>query len=140
MSALDFRSLNIQGLLAYEDWFDHRPATDALFDEMKYRDIASRGFAAWTGSVSDQVVAVAFFSLSTTGHGNIYFAVKPTERRKGYGAEILSKTLAEPHIRNLVSTKVSVRSDNVAAQRVLQKTGFVVTAHGPDGLLEFEKL
>lgn len=64
-------------------------------------------------------------SLLTTG-GNITYEIRPTERRKGYGKEILRLTLLEAKQRGLENVLVTCDEDNIASKKIIEANGGVL--------------
>lgn len=62
--------------------------------------------------------------------GHIGYAIRPDERRKGYGAQILALTL--PHARDLGLERVLLTCDatNLRSARVIMRNGGVLTSEG----------
>lgn len=60
--------------------------------------------------------------------GHIGYDVRPSERRKGYGTQLLAMTL--PHARALGLTRVLLTcdSDNVASARIIEHNGGVLAS------------
>jgi len=140
MSDLTIQHLDTKSLSNYESWFDNRATANMLFKQSEGQDLSNLGSQAWSGSIDGQVVAVAFFSTDIMHHGHFYLAVKQSERRHGYGTEMMKQVLSEPIVRDLVSNHVTIEPENVGAQKILRKTGFVQTGYTSEGYLEFEKL
>jgi predicted acetyltransferase len=67
--------------------------------------------------------------------GHIGYSIRPSERRRGYGARILALTL--PHARKLGLTPVLLTcdTDNVASARVIEKNGGVLASEGYSDLV-----
>jgi predicted acetyltransferase len=74
-------------------------------------------------------------SLEDVG-GHIGYSIRPSERRRGYGARILALTL--PHARALGLTRVLLTcdTDNVASARVIEKNGGILASEGYSALVE----
>jgi predicted acetyltransferase len=140
MYTLDIKQLDPKSLTEYESWFDNWAASNVLFKQANFDDLIRQGAHAWVGSINNEIVSVAFYTRTITREGYLYFAVKPAVRRKGIGAEMMSKVLNEPLVKDLSSAHVSVSSDNIAGQKVLRRTGFIQTNYSPEDYIEFEKI
>lgn len=70
--------------------------------------------------------------------GHIGYAIRPSERGKGYGNQILK--LALPKARELGITKIRITcsDDNVASDKIIEKNGgiFEDTATTPEGVVK----
>lgn len=139
MHELQLERLDTVNLTNYMEWFDE-DATNILFKESEALDLAMKGAQAWAGRLDGEIVAIAFFSLTVMNNGRIYFAVKPSMRRQGIGAKLMELVLSESSINNLSTVQVNIKPENVGGQKILRKTGFVLTGNTADGLLEFERL
>jgi predicted acetyltransferase len=63
--------------------------------------------------------------------GHIGYAVRPSERRKGYGTRLLALTLDKARERGLDRVMVTCDKDNFASARIIQKNGGVLESEGP---------
>jgi predicted acetyltransferase len=61
-------------------------------------------------------------SLSTEG-GHIGYAIRPSERRKGYGTQQLHLLLAECRKLNYEQVLITCDFDNIASQKIIEKNG-----------------
>lgn len=52
--------------------------------------------------------------------GHIGYAIRPSERRQGYGTHILALTLIEARRRGLARVLVTCDTDNIASSRIIQ--------------------
>jgi predicted acetyltransferase len=57
--------------------------------------------------------------------GHIGCAVRPSERRKGYGTKLLALTLEKARARGLTRVLVTCDDDNVSSARIIEKNGGV---------------
>ena len=55
--------------------------------------------------------------------GHIGYRIRPTERRKGYGARILAMTLAEARQHGLRDVLLTCDSDNIGSRRIIERNG-----------------
>jgi len=55
--------------------------------------------------------------------GHIGYAIRPSERGKGYGTLILALTLEQAKMRGLQRIRVTCDTDNLASVRVIEKNG-----------------
>ncbi|MCC7408536.1 MAG: GNAT family N-acetyltransferase [Phycisphaeraceae bacterium] len=62
--------------------------------------------------------------------GHISYAVRPTERGKGYGTYILSRVLEQARLLGLRDVLLTCDRTNTASVRVIQKNGGVLTSEG----------
>lgn len=138
MHDLRIEPLDIKQLSFYEGWFD-QATVDMLLKQTKHLGLVNKDTHAWRGSVDGEVVTVALLSITEVYHGHLDFAVKPSERRHGIGAEMMSRMLVEPLVKKLSSLQVAVEPENTAGQKVLHNASFVQTGYSPEGLLEFRR-
>lgn len=61
----------------------------------------------------------------------LLFAVSPEERRLGIGRTLLERTVASARERQAVRMFLEVRSNNFAARRLYENTGFTLVAKRP---------
>jgi predicted acetyltransferase len=62
--------------------------------------------------------------------GHIGYAVRPSQRRKGYGTALLAMTLEVARKRGLARVLVTCDDDNVGSARIIEKNGGVRDAMG----------
>lgn len=55
--------------------------------------------------------------------GHIGYRIRPTVRRKGYGARILAMTLAEAGRHGLSDVLLTCDSDNIGSRRIIERNG-----------------
>lgn len=55
--------------------------------------------------------------------GHIGYRIRPTERRKGYGARILALTLAQARKHGLSDVLLTCDSDNIGSRRIIERNG-----------------
>ena len=55
--------------------------------------------------------------------GHIGYMIRPSERRKGYGAQILALTLEKARQRGLRRVLVTCDTSNIASARIIEKNG-----------------
>ncbi len=58
--------------------------------------------------------------------GNIGYAIRPSERKKGYGTEILRLALEKAHEIGLERVMVTCADDNVGSVKIIEKNGGVL--------------
>ena len=139
MQDLHIELLETKHLEEYGSWLDHRATTNLLLKQSNYQDLDSPETQAWAGSIAGEVVAVALLYLDEARHGHLDFAVKPSERRHGIGAEMMTQVLADPVVKDLINIQVVVEPENIAGQKIARKTGFVLTGSNPEGFLVFTR-
>ena len=59
-------------------------------------------------------------------------AVAPLARRRGVGAALLGHLIAQRDAQNIGAIWLEVATDNMAAIRLYEKIGFIVSGHRPD--------
>jgi predicted acetyltransferase len=62
--------------------------------------------------------------------GHIGYTIRPTERRKGYGTQILALVLERAHDRSLERVLLTCDTDNRASARIIEKNGGVLASQG----------
>ncbi len=67
-------------------------------------------------------------SLEVVG-GHIGYAIRPSQRKKGYGTIILAKTLCKARESGLLRVLLTCDSDNIGSARIIEKNGGVLTRH-----------
>lgn len=65
-------------------------------------------------------------SLEVVG-GHIGYAIRPSQRKKGYGTTILTKTLVKAQELGLNRVLLTCDSDNIGSVRIIEKNGGVLT-------------
>jgi len=55
--------------------------------------------------------------------GHIGYRIRPSERRKGYGARLLAMTLDEARKRGLTDVLLTCDSDNIGSRRIIECNG-----------------
>lgn len=68
--------------------------------------------------------------LNTWGH--IGYGVRPSERRKGYGTQILKLTMEEAKQKNILNVLLAAWKTNVASCRTIEKCRFTFYREVPD--------
>jgi predicted acetyltransferase len=63
--------------------------------------------------------------------GHIGYAIRPSERGKGYATEQLRQVLREARKTDLLKVMVTCRKDNIASAKVIINNGGVLTREGP---------
>lgn len=63
--------------------------------------------------------------------GHIGYAIRPGERRKGYGTRLLALMLDEARALGLSRALVTCDTDNLGSARIIQKNGGVFEAEAP---------
>jgi len=63
--------------------------------------------------------------------GHIGYAIRPTERRKGYGTRILALTLEPARALGLRRVLLTCNTENVASARIIQKNGGAFDGESP---------
>jgi predicted acetyltransferase len=62
--------------------------------------------------------------------GHIGYNIRPSERRKGYGARILAIVLERARARGLDRVLLTCDTDNIASARIIEKNGGVLASQG----------
>jgi len=62
--------------------------------------------------------------------GHIGYAIRPSERRKGYGTRILALTLERARAMGLGRVLVTCDTDNLGSARVIQRNGGALASEG----------
>ena len=58
--------------------------------------------------------------------GHIGYGIRPSERRKGYGAEALRLALEQAKVRNIRKVLIGVHEGNTASRRTVEKCGGIL--------------
>ena len=58
--------------------------------------------------------------------GHIGYGIRPSERRKGYGAEALRLALEQAKVRNIRKVLIGVHEANTASRRTVEKCGGIL--------------
>ena len=64
-------------------------------------------------------------NLAETG-GHIGYAIRQTERNKGYGTKILSLLLVECKKLNITKVQIGANANNIASNRIIVKNGGIL--------------
>lgn len=64
--------------------------------------------------------------------GNIGYAVRPSERKKGYASLILQKLLEKARADNLSEVMLTCDTDNIASVKTIEKAGGILQSTQPD--------
>jgi predicted acetyltransferase len=62
--------------------------------------------------------------------GHIGYAIRPSERRKGYGTRILALALQRAQARGLDRVLVTCDTDNIGSARIIEKNGGKLASQG----------
>lgn len=86
-----------------------------------------------------RLMAIAAVRFDKEHVGYLECMVKPSERRRGIGSEILEYVLDRPEIRSLIHLHAAVAMSNISAQKSLDEHGFTRTGYTDDGRMEFAR-
>ena len=132
----DFQAAGEEGFLS--DW--ERAQGDIAAYVQRLKDF-SRGIGLKEGVVPDTTFwlvrdGTTFLGYSRLRHrlvpalehhgGHIGYAIRPSERAKGYGTRILALTLEKAREMELERVLVTCDTDNVASVRVIEANGAVL--------------
>ena len=62
--------------------------------------------------------------------GHIGYFIRPTERRKGFGIQILALTLQKAAGLGIARARLTCESDNVASARIIERNGGQLSSYG----------
>ncbi|MDO8594492.1 MAG: GNAT family N-acetyltransferase [bacterium] len=70
--------------------------------------------------------------------GNIGYAIRPTERGKGYGTAILKLALPKARELGIMKIRITCNADNIASAKIIEKNGgvFENTATTDEGVVK----
>ncbi|MSU56299.1 MAG: GNAT family N-acetyltransferase [Candidatus Taylorbacteria bacterium] len=70
--------------------------------------------------------------------GHIGYAIRPSERGKGYGNKILELALPKAKELGIIQVRITCNEDNIASRKIIEKNGGVFdgTATTPDGTIK----
>ena len=140
MDGLTFVPLTASYIAQIEDWLT--PDTEESVSMLpmaatgRLNEARSQG---WVALHDNLPVAIATLNVGSQGVGHLNFLVKPSERRLGIGASLVSYVLDQPAVRAVRTLEAFVEFDNTAAQKILTRDGFSNIGYTPDGRLRFEK-
>ena len=132
----DFQAVGQEGFLS--DW--ERAQGDIAAYVKRLKDF-SQGVGLAEGVVPESTYwlvrdGTAFIGFSRLRHrlvpalehhgGHVGYAIRPSERRKGYGTRILALTLDKAREMGLERALVTCDTDNVASVRVIEANGGVL--------------
>jgi predicted acetyltransferase len=126
--------------------WDEGPAAETVEDDLVGHIAAlndGRGPSTWhAGPLTAPVRSAHFWLVSSKGQlvgrvtiryeldgklldliGHIGYAIRPTQRRSGYGVLALQLALAQAHDLGLVSIVLVCREDNVGSRRIIERCG-----------------
>ena len=86
-----------------------------------------------------KVLAVAIVTLNKEHIGYLECMVKPSERRRGVGSDIVEYVLEQPEIKGLIHFRAAIDMDNIPAQKTLEEKGFFRRGYTADGRIEFSR-
>jgi ribosomal protein S18 acetylase RimI-like enzyme len=122
-----------------ETWSSHNAASMLLKQPGINSPAALGQVHSWVALSGDDPIAVATIHYDSDHIGHLDVMVKPTERRRGVGGELVEYTLNQPDVKDIRRIKARVEHDNIAAQKMLSRQGFSRVGDTDDGRLEFEK-
>ena len=93
----------------------------------------------WVALLGKEPVAIATLTVDRQRIGRLDFLVKPSERRQGIGAAIVTYVLEQPETQTVSKLEALVEFDNTAAQKILARQGFTSVGYSSDDRLRFER-
>ena len=66
--------------------------------------------------------------------GNISYDIRPSERRKGYGTELLALTIDRARVHGLPAVRLMCYQDNIASIKIIERNGGERVYAGPCAL------
>jgi len=135
--------LDENGFQIYSSWFTAgeakhwvSPPTRQWFDYIQ----TTPGAHAWLVRVDDgSAIGLVQLDEEAQVRGSVLAFVKPAQRNKGHGRQILRALLALPEIAHLRAIVGMIAPDNAASLRCCLAAGFIQAGIDPDadGLLKF---
>ena len=132
-------------LTEIEEWFERGEPLEKFrqsfsrsdnWIETKVNQPSSDG---WLVLDEDRAIAFVGISVDKERVGHLNFAVKPSERGKGVGEEVVKQSLELPIVQDLREIRVLIGFDNVASEKILLHNDFSKINHNADGSLEFSR-
>ncbi|MCL2352421.1 MAG: GNAT family N-acetyltransferase [Firmicutes bacterium] len=115
-----------RGITRYADFAEWLNVTKELSDGW----LPSSTFFAVTlpgGGAAGKIVGVTdirhYLTDETYRHGHIGYSVRPSERKKGYGTEMLRLALQKAYEFGILEAAVSCGKDNLASRKVIRRNG-----------------
>lgn len=93
----------------------------------------------WVALIGEEVVAIATVELNKEHVGYINCIVKPGRQRQGIGSRLFEYALSRPEVRDLIHLHAAVDPSNIAARKVLNKSGFSRVGYDSNGRIEFAR-
>lgn len=141
-----------------QEFFDHDEQTisgSGLLDQLSYEDwlIHTQAYRKAEHAQSDWVPSTTFFAIRKTDQhivgiidirhhidhsflrsyaGHIGYAVRPSERRKGYASEMLRLGLDYAQSLGIEDVMLGCHADNVGSYRTIEKQGGRLTEEKQD--------
>lgn len=141
-----------------QEFFDHGEQTisgSGLLDQLSYEDwlTHTQAYRKAENAQSDWVPSTTFFAVRKTDQhivgiidirhhinhpflrsyaGHIGYAVRPSERRKGYASEMLQLGLDYAYSLGIEEVMLGCYADNIGSYRTIEKQGGILTEEKQD--------
>ena len=123
-----------------EGWASGQNAAKTLFKQPVRSLAPTSDMHGWAALDDDcKVLAVAMVRLNKEHVGYLECMVKPSERRRGIGSEIVEYVLRQPEVKSLIHLRAAIDLYNIPAQKTLDEQGFFRRGYTPDGRIEFSR-
>ena len=141
MGNVTFTTLTDELAAGIENWLQPEAAETLLKQRQTHTfgDTFGATTDSWVALLDGTPVAIGAVHTDTTRTGYLDFYVRPSERRHGIGAELVSYILDQPPVRSLSRLEALVEPDNTAAQKILNHKGFSQVGYADDNRIRFER-
>jgi RimJ/RimL family protein N-acetyltransferase len=119
----------------YYRFFNHHPQLGAA-EAQHFVTVDQWDRVAVVAMVAGRLVAVARFERQPDDSAELAFVVTDAYQGRGLGSTLLAQLIAAARHRGVTRLDANVLPDNHAMQRVLQNSGYPITAHFSGGVIE----
>lgn len=123
-------------------WFDTGAANTLLkvpqLSAFDFKELGNK-LRGWVVLDDGKVIGVATVIVDEQRNGHLNFAVKPSEQRQGVGNALVEQVMADPGVKDMSRLFAVAETNNVAAQKTLEKNNFMRAGHTAEGYFQFER-